>query len=128
MTLFQSGIDILYHLMTVDRDIAESEMVEIIQYFLKGETGLLTDDRKAYPFGETDFSGMLLEMNLLGALSDEELKARVDRSVELFRDQASPDQKKRMLDFARKMIESDGQIRDEEVKALREIEEKWGMA
>jgi len=108
MNLVEAGLDILFYLMNVDNIVSPSEMQEIIKYLLKARREILHGNN-VYTEG-ADIENVSMEIGLLYNLSREDLKKRYHKAVEYFNTHALQEQKEKLIYFALKLIEADGNI------------------
>lgn len=124
MNLFDAGLNILYALMTVDNEIAESEIQEITKYLLR--CGFEMAENRI-DVAKPEMEDLIMEIGLLGSLSGERLKEQFEVSADFFAAHTSEYQRLKMIDFALKMIAADGVIRDSEKEYFGILGEKWGL-
>ncbi len=124
MNLFDAGLNILYVLMTVDQDIAETEIQEIMKYLLRCGFEMAENRLQV---NQPEMEKMIMEMGLLGALPKEKLQERFGRSAEFFAQHTTEYQKKKMIDFALKMIAADGVIMESEKDYFNILGQRWKL-
>lgn len=122
MTIYEAGMDILYLLMSIDNEIAETEVEEMMKYLIKcgNELGDGISERPSLPI-------LIMEIGLLGELDREKLLRRWYTSVNYFAENTSPEQLGKMFEFALDMIAADGKIVPEERKYFTILGEAWEM-
>lgn len=124
MNLFEAGLDILYVLMTIDNEIAESELGEMMRFLLR--CGLeIGQQRQSYQPPELE--RLILEMGMLNAMQKKNLIARFQRSAEFFKEKTDPVIREKMIEFSLQMIAADGKITFEEDEYFNLLGKIWEM-
>lgn len=122
MVKIEAALEILYCLMTVDNEIHETELKEILRFLLKAGFEVAENHLKTR---DQEYEGLILKMGTLSALSRDALQQKYTQARDYLQTHLTADQKQRIMDYAVDMIVADGQVRPEEKELLQDLSLAW---